>query len=502
MKKIIVFMLMGLLSFGIMFLIASCANDTFTVNYLTEGGGQIKGAATQTVRSGERTTEVEAIPQQGYYFVGWSDEQSSAVRHEEDVTSDQTFTAKFEKQTYHLSYLSDENGTIEGEENQALKYGDRSSSVRAVPNEGYRFVQWSDGETSATRRDTARTDKTMTAEFEEIRFHFRYDYGMATGNCSEEAIEISYLSFSKTNFIVPEREHFYFKGWYLGDLQISNELGDPIIEALDFSKYEMTIKAKWEPIETFTYKVLLVYVQEIHGTFTTINKSETIEVDYQMSEIEHKICELNTIQVTWKLNELMDGLVHFEVDEYFTKQPINYNAGAVTASDALHPSTDGGYVLDPSKLPETRDMMKSYGSTLITFCLNDYALKLRTANGYAWEERGGVYLENHLAPSIIDKKPIETLLDLRCYEWIKIIQVYLHEFIHTIELREGMQHVYHTVLKQFMNDGLKDYEWEGDEELARYMGQLYDEIDKSYLFNMARLNGEHVGIPYEFWKQL
>ncbi len=256
----------------------------------------------------------------------------------------------------------------------------------------------------------------------------------------------------------------------------------------------LTLTAKWKADVTFTYKVLLVYVRELHGTFTSIDKSETIKVNYKMSETERKICELITVQIERKLNVLMDGMVNFEVDEYFTKEPID----RITHSDALYQGIDGGVVLDPSRIPELKDVMKSFGSTLITFSLNDYALKLRAANGYAWEDRGGVYLE---IASNGNKNSMEALFDLKYYKWANIMSTYIHEFIHTIELRKGMLPCYHTVLNQYIEERLKNYTYIDDKRLALYKEQLKDEINKAYLFHRAQLNGESVGIPFEFWAE-
>jgi len=49
-----------------------------------------------------------------------------------------------EPNTYTLSYLSDANGTLSGDDSQTINEGDDGISVMAVANSGYYFTQWSD----------------------------------------------------------------------------------------------------------------------------------------------------------------------------------------------------------------------------------------------------------------------------------------------------------------------------------------------------------------------
>ncbi len=55
---------------------------------------------------------------------------------------------------YTLNYTSDSNGTISGTTPQAVVPAGSGTSVTAVPNAGYHFVQWSDSSTANPRTDT------------------------------------------------------------------------------------------------------------------------------------------------------------------------------------------------------------------------------------------------------------------------------------------------------------------------------------------------------------
>lgn len=143
----------------------------YTVRYETDGNGTVEGKAEQSVEHGKNASPVTAIPNEGYEFVKWSDGTETPTRTDKNVTEDLTVKAEFEKLSFTVRYLAGENGTVEGETEQTLLYGENASSVTAIPNEGYKFSRWSDGEKNATRRDMNVTHSlTVTAEFTKIQY--------------------------------------------------------------------------------------------------------------------------------------------------------------------------------------------------------------------------------------------------------------------------------------------------------------------------------------------
>ena len=72
---------------------------------------------------------------------------------------------------YYLTYSSSEGGHIEGNVKQTVKRGDDGRTVKAVADEYYRFVKWSDGVETSERRDkNLQSDITATAIFEKCVF--------------------------------------------------------------------------------------------------------------------------------------------------------------------------------------------------------------------------------------------------------------------------------------------------------------------------------------------
>ena len=144
-----------------------------TITYNTTSGGSIRGATIQYVGHGGSTRPVSAIPDSGYEFTGWSDGVTSADRQETNVTSSKTITAQFET-SYILTYIAGAGGSIVGaggsissEISQQVMPGEISAfPVTALPDYGYKFTGWSDGLTTAQRRDkNVISDLTVTANF-------------------------------------------------------------------------------------------------------------------------------------------------------------------------------------------------------------------------------------------------------------------------------------------------------------------------------------------------
>lgn len=70
------------------------------------------------------------------------------------------------RKTYTVTYVDVEGGKIEGTLVQSLKAGDSGTVVKAVADEGYEFVKWSDGYKVATRSEyKVKNDITVSPVF-------------------------------------------------------------------------------------------------------------------------------------------------------------------------------------------------------------------------------------------------------------------------------------------------------------------------------------------------
>ena len=148
---------------------ANFAIDTYTLTYLAGTNGSISGTTPQTIDYGSSGSSVEAIPNTGYHFVNWSDGSTDNPRTDVNVTANITVTASFAINTYTLTYMAGENGSISGTSPQTVEHGSDGVSVEAVPNANYRFVEWSDGSIDNPRTDVNVTENiSVTATFEPV----------------------------------------------------------------------------------------------------------------------------------------------------------------------------------------------------------------------------------------------------------------------------------------------------------------------------------------------
>ncbi|MBU9713453.1 cadherin-like beta sandwich domain-containing protein [Evansella tamaricis] len=82
--------------------------------------------------------------------------------------STNTYTITIEREApFTLKYTAADNGSIDGETSQTVSGGQDGTAVKAIPDEGYRFVEWSDGTRMNPRIDQdVRGNLHVTALFE------------------------------------------------------------------------------------------------------------------------------------------------------------------------------------------------------------------------------------------------------------------------------------------------------------------------------------------------
>ena len=111
---------------------------------------------------------VTANPEPGYDFITWSDgveDQTRTIIVESDVN----LYASVEAETYQVTITAGDHGTVSvngivGDYVQTVPYG-TVLNVEAIPDTGYDFTQWSDGNTNATRTITVTEDITLTSTY-------------------------------------------------------------------------------------------------------------------------------------------------------------------------------------------------------------------------------------------------------------------------------------------------------------------------------------------------
>lgn len=111
----------------------------------------------------DEDAEIVAIEKYGYHFTKWADGNTDNPRYVK-VSSDSIFKAEFEVNNYNVLAAANEKkmGHVEGADTYA--YLSRTQ-LKAVPNDGYKFKEWSDGETANPRNILVYSDTSFTAVF-------------------------------------------------------------------------------------------------------------------------------------------------------------------------------------------------------------------------------------------------------------------------------------------------------------------------------------------------
>ena len=209
---------------------AQFERNEYTLNYIAGDNGAIEGEVEQKVFYGEDGSMVEAVPDDFYHFVSWSDGLKTATRTDLNVTDNLSVKADFAINTYEVvfydhdgsvlekvdvehgeaavppedpslegfdfqgwdkdytyvednlevtaiysireytvTYEADMNGSVEGDLIQQIKHGFDGTSVKAVPDEGFYFAGWSDDYASPERYEVeVDKDIDLIAYFEPV----------------------------------------------------------------------------------------------------------------------------------------------------------------------------------------------------------------------------------------------------------------------------------------------------------------------------------------------
>ena len=182
----------------------------------------------------------EMSPVKKSYNIAWCTPRLPAS----NVTSDVNVTAEFRHIELTLTYTAGTGGSITGETSQTVLYGESGAAVTAVPDEGYEFVRWSDGVTTAARTDSNVTsDVNVTAEFRRIELTLIYTAG-AGGSITGETSQTVLYGDNGTEVTAVPDEGYEFVRWSDGrtDNQRtdSNVMSDVTVTA-EFRRIELTL---------------------------------------------------------------------------------------------------------------------------------------------------------------------------------------------------------------------------------------------------------------------
>lgn len=466
--------------------------DGIDVTYSTKGNGTIRGVKNQTIQRGTEAQPVEAVlyggASQGEIFVRWSDGQTNPIRQDVHIVESVEITAEF---GYTVKYAATDNGYIVGNAEQSIVWADAAESVTAMPNKGYRFVEWSDGVKTATRQDklvTKSIDVYAVFEWRDADT-FVYNYNYATGNYYEDGFTLTRGNVAGKTAVVPMRDYFTFDGWYLDenltekafDANGNNILGEEI-----FNSPSRDLYAKWDVKEECiaTYKILMVYVTTIDGTFVG-NDGSLLDIRYRMDAALKQQCIAVTKRLRETLNDMLDGLVNFEVQSYFTTQPVDETCFINEKNDTC---------IYANQIPEliNSGVLENYRSVVTLYSFGGEENLFTNWSGTGGKKYATVPMDQ-------DIKHYGTL-EQAMGEYNGTIGTCIHEFIHTIQFGipcYDYHRAYHPAIPSRELDKLyllNQFPVDFYEKLSE--DQSLWEIEN---FVDAWRNSDKAGIPYGYW---
>ena len=204
----------------------------------------LDGEVTQHIEYGNDSSVVTAIPDTGYHFTGWSNGEEYPSIQITNVTSSVTVTAYCEIDTYTLNYAAGEHGSITGNVSQEVEYLQNGTEVTAVPDTGYHFVRWSDGNTNASRTDLNVTGNIgVIAEFAATSHTVRFISG-SNGGLSGTLVQNVPDGGSTSPVSTAADVGYHFTQWDDGnvdDPRVINNVTQDITVTAEFAINEYTV---------------------------------------------------------------------------------------------------------------------------------------------------------------------------------------------------------------------------------------------------------------------
>ena len=187
---------------------ASFAIDQHTISVVTNNAnyGTVSGGGTFDYNS---TKTITATPKTHYHFEQWNDGNTNASR-QITVTEDKTYTATFAIDQFTITVKTNDSsmGTVSG--GGTFDYGS-TKTITATPKAHYHFVQWNDGDKTASRQISVTGNATYTATFEIDQHTITLKTNDSNMGTVSGGGTFNYNS-TKTITATP-KEHYHFVQW-------------------------------------------------------------------------------------------------------------------------------------------------------------------------------------------------------------------------------------------------------------------------------------------------
>lgn len=249
--------------------------QTFTITATAGANGTIDPSGEVSVGYGSDQS-FSIIPDDGYHIVdvlvdGTSVGAVSSYLFE-NVTTAHTIAASFEINTYTLTYIAGENGSLNGTLIQTVDHGGNGTAVEAIPDETYSFAGWSDGSTENPRTDENITaDISVTANFALNTYTITATSG-DNGSINPEGEITTGEGLNQVFTMVPDA------GYQVEDVLVDG------VSVGDVTSYEFTNVTADHTIHV-SFEIINYEIVATAGTGGTISPSGTVNVDHGLNQV-------------------------------------------------------------------------------------------------------------------------------------------------------------------------------------------------------------------------
>ena len=183
---------------------------TISLDVDTTIHGNVSGSGNYNYLSSRTIT---ATANYGYHFTHWNDGNTDNPRTI-TLTQDTSFTAFFEKNSYTVTVLSNNNTMGQATGGDTVLYLD-SVTISATSNYGYHFTHWQDNNTDNPRTVQVTQNKTYTAYFDYNQYNISLDVDTAIhGNVSGSG---NYNYLSSRTITATANPGYHFTHWSDGN---------------------------------------------------------------------------------------------------------------------------------------------------------------------------------------------------------------------------------------------------------------------------------------------
>ena len=263
---------------------------------------------------------LKAIADEHYHFMGWTDGEKASER-QLTIKSDTAFEAIFAIDSFKIEALAEAGGTVTGA--GVYPYGTEIKLV-ATPDtdNGFHFVNWSDGVTDTARQLTVTEDLNLTASFDKDKYQLTYMvddklFKYTTIDCDALIEPID----------GPDKTGYTFIGWS-GMLEIMPKDNLTVTAEYEINTYNITYNMNggdwagdYKPTDTYTIEseeIKLPTIDSISlvgNTFEGWYTSSQFADGTQVTAIAQGCTGDTAFYAKWKLNSYSITIVQAEGGE-------------------------------------------------------------------------------------------------------------------------------------------------------------------------------------------